>query len=177
MARRLVFDPTAGQAFVDQWQRYDYRLFQNGFVHRVDDTQGLSKAAALLADLGYLVHQTDASSWRTEHDLHDALAETMSFPDYYGRNLDALNDVLRDVAAFEYGSTPTATGTALLINSYDRVSEISPRLAYLVVDIFARQAQHAALLGHPMLCIVTTTAELGTVGAVGVSRHTPLAEG
>lgn len=29
--------------------------------------------------------------------IHDQLAETLHFPDYYGRNLDALYDCLTDV--------------------------------------------------------------------------------
>lgn len=173
MARRAVFDPTAGQAFVDQWQRFDYRLLQRGFVHRVDDAQSLRRAATLLSGLGYVVHEVDAGGWRVESDLHDALAAAMSFPGYYGRNLDAFNDVLRDVAEFAHGSDAASTGTALLIDGYDSVHDISPRLAHAVVDIFALRAQHAALLGHPLLCIVTSTADLGPVGAVGVSRDTP----
>lgn len=176
MPRRLLFDPTAGQAFVDQWLRYDYRLLQRGHVHRVDDTPSLRRAASLLIGLGYLVHRVDASDWRSESDLHDGLAAAMSFPGYYGRNLDAFNDVLCDVAEFRYGSDAASTGTALLIDGYDSVHDISPRLAHAVVDIFALRAQHAALLGHPLLCIVTSTADLGPVGAVGVSRDMPLDE-
>ena len=30
-------------------------------------------------------------------DLHRAFAETLDFPDYYGRNLDALHDCLTDM--------------------------------------------------------------------------------
>ncbi len=29
--------------------------------------------------------------------LHDTLAETLGFPDWYGRNLDALHDCLTDI--------------------------------------------------------------------------------
>lgn len=34
----------------------------------------------------------------TADDFHDAIAEVLAFPAYYGRNLDALNDCLGDVA-------------------------------------------------------------------------------
>lgn len=169
MARRLVFDPTAGQEFVDQWRRYDWRLLLLGHVHRVDDTASLDQAGAVLAELGYLVHRVDAGGLRTAHELHDALAAAMSFPAHYGRNLDALNDVLSDVAAYEYGSDPATTGTVLLLDGYDRVSDIDPWLAHAVVDIFACQARFAALLGHPMLCVAATMADLGAVGAMMVN--------
>ncbi len=34
----------------------------------------------------------------TVEGFHDAIAAALAFPAYYGRNLDALNDCLRDVA-------------------------------------------------------------------------------
>ena len=58
----------------------------------------------------HLVHHLDAATRRTEDDLHDALASALSFPGYYGRNLNALNDVLGDVAEYAYGSDPDTTG-------------------------------------------------------------------
>jgi hypothetical protein len=39
----------------------------------------------------------------TEHDLHRDIAAALSFPDYHGRNPDALNDCMRDVVSQEYG--------------------------------------------------------------------------
>ncbi|MBQ7519875.1 MAG: barstar family protein [Clostridia bacterium] len=41
--------------------------------------------------------QLSAASWRTSRDAHDALARALSFPDYYGHNLDALHDCLTDL--------------------------------------------------------------------------------
>lgn len=52
--------------------------------------------------------------------------------------------------------------------------EIDPRLAHEVVDIFASCARLGALLGHPMLCLVSTTADLGDVGGMRVHSATPL---
>ena len=40
----------------------------------------------------------DGAAIETREQLHDALARQLSFPDYYGRNLDALFDCLTDLA-------------------------------------------------------------------------------
>ena len=40
----------------------------------------------------------DGAAIKTREQLHDALARQLSFPDYYGRNLDALFDCLTDLA-------------------------------------------------------------------------------
>ena len=39
----------------------------------------------------------DGAAIETREQLHDALARQLSFPDYYGRNLDALFDCLTDL--------------------------------------------------------------------------------
>ncbi len=39
----------------------------------------------------------DASGIQSESDMHDAIANALQFPDYYGRNLDALYDCLTDI--------------------------------------------------------------------------------
>lgn len=40
----------------------------------------------------------DGSTIFTSPDLHDAISQVLSFPDWYGRNLDALYDCLTDIA-------------------------------------------------------------------------------
>lgn len=39
----------------------------------------------------------DGSAIFTSPDLHEALAAALSFPDYYGKNLDALYDCLTEI--------------------------------------------------------------------------------
>lgn len=39
----------------------------------------------------------DGAAITTISGLHDALSEALAFPDWYGRNLDALHDCLTDI--------------------------------------------------------------------------------
>ena len=41
--------------------------------------------------------EIDGSNIFTSPDLHKALAEALSFPEYYGNNLDALYDCLTEI--------------------------------------------------------------------------------
>lgn len=41
--------------------------------------------------------QLSAAKWLSPAQAHDALARSLAFPDYYGRNLDALHDCLTDL--------------------------------------------------------------------------------
>ena len=42
--------------------------------------------------------QLSALTWDTPEKAHDDLAKALSFPEYYGRNLDALHDCLTELA-------------------------------------------------------------------------------
>ena len=41
--------------------------------------------------------QLSAAQWATPRAAHEALKEALSFPDYYGHNLDALHDCLTEM--------------------------------------------------------------------------------
>jgi RNAse (barnase) inhibitor barstar len=44
----------------------------------------------------------DGSGIRTKAEMLDALAVTLDFPAYFGRNLDALNDLVNDLPPGEH---------------------------------------------------------------------------
>ena len=47
-------------------------------------------------------HVLDGRGIRTKSAMLDALAETLDFPDYFGHNLDALNDLVNDMPPGEH---------------------------------------------------------------------------
>lgn len=132
----------------------DFRLVSNTFVSMFFNADVLGATLEWLADHNYDVRSADASSWVEESDMHRDLAALLEFPDYYGRNLDALNDCLRDVAAADYGVRDGAQGLVLLLRNFDAFAASDRHCAQSLLDIFASQARSAALIGNRMMCLL-----------------------
>ena len=149
-----------------------FRLLANTPVTLFWRRSVLDETTQWLIAHGYQVTFLDASSWNTEDDLHREVAEALNFPGYYGRNLDALNDCMRDVVNHDYGWGAESTGLALVFAGYDAFSRNCPRAAQVVLDIMADQSRSAALFGRRLMCLVQTNdPRIGfdPVGAVPVS--------
>jgi len=144
-----AFDPET-----DLGQDRAFRLLINTSVTLFWRRQILEETTAWLNAHGYQVTQIDAAHWSTEHDLHRDIAAALSFPDYYGHNLDALNDCMRDVVSQDYGWAPNTTGLALVFTGYDAFAAHCPRAAQVVLDITADHSRTAALFGHHLMCLV-----------------------
>ncbi|WTB19983.1 barstar family protein (plasmid) [Streptomyces sp. NBC_00829] len=108
-----------------------------------------------MEELGFRVVRLAAGEWTTELDMHRAFATALHFPDYYGHNLDALNDCLGDVACYGgYDDSPEGTGLVLSLTDYDRFAAACPRAAQTVLDIIADRARHAAVLQRRFFSLV-----------------------
>ncbi|MFE6888223.1 barstar family protein [Streptomyces sp. NPDC057694] len=115
----------------------------------------LTKAVQHLENRGFRVVHLEAHAWATERDMHQAVAAALQFPDYYGHNLDALNDCLGDVACFgPYDETAEGIGLVLCLTDYDRFAAASPSAAQIVLDIIADQARRAAVVQRRFFALV-----------------------
>jgi hypothetical protein len=138
----------------DLWQRLDWMLLQNGNVHHCAAPEILRSALDTLEGLGYKSFSADAGTWPNADTMHDSLAATLDFPDYYGHNLAALDDVLQDVAAFERASDEASQGTVLGLFGFPQFLAREPEVAHALLDIWANEARMALVLDHPMLLLV-----------------------
>jgi RNAse (barnase) inhibitor barstar len=132
----------------------DFRLVGGSFVTMFWHPVVLQETTGWLKDHGYHVTTLDASGWTLPPDMHRELAAALEFPDYYGHNLAALNDCMRDVAAGDYGAPADATGLVLVLMNFDTFAASNRPSAQALLDIFALQARNAALFGHRMICLV-----------------------
>jgi hypothetical protein len=132
----------------------DWGLFQSGFVHLYWKPEILDATLGWFEKQGYEVTALDAAPWHSETDMHDDIAAALGFPDYYGKNLNALNDCLSNVADYSYGASADSMGTVLAIRRFDTLVGLDRRLAVLVASVFALQAATGALMGHRMILLL-----------------------
>ena len=59
------------------------------------------------------------------HEYVGNLVLALSFPDYYGRNLNAFDDCMRDVVTQDFGWAPDTTGLALAFTGYDAFAPLT----------------------------------------------------
>jgi hypothetical protein len=145
------FEPASRTSQDDDWV-----LLMNSPVHLFSGEEALAGTIGWLGQQGYHVIEIDTASWRQADNLHSGIARSMGFPEYYGRNLNALNDCLDDVAFYEYGARRESTGTVVVLRGFEQFARSNHDLAWALLDIYARVARRALLIGHRMLCLVQT---------------------
>jgi RNAse (barnase) inhibitor barstar len=63
-------------------------------VRRHVDSTAFEAEIAQLESEGFVVNRFDCAEWADEAGMHRDLQAKLPLPDYYGRNLDAMNDSL-----------------------------------------------------------------------------------
>lgn len=131
----------------------------------------LSRTVEALRKLGYWIVEADASRWDAAA-MFEAVARALDFPEYFGNNLDALNDCLSDVAEGQYGWPREAAGLAVVLRRFDAFWTRERDLAQALVDIAVRQSRYGLLFGHriPWLLQVSDI----PVALDPVGRETPM---
>jgi RNAse (barnase) inhibitor barstar len=136
-------------------QRRDWVILRDGGVALYWRPEVLKADLDWLELNEYNIVEFDSSKWKSEEQMHDALRSGLSFPYYYGKNLDSLNDCLSDI------DVPDNGGLALVFHHHDQFAKIDETVgasgvgpAQAVLHIFAGAVRYHMLLGRRLLILV-----------------------
>ena len=132
----------------EDFQRLDWDLLQNGAVSLYFQPQVLAADVDWLKDHEYRVDTFDCSLWVDQSEMHQAFAYQLEFPNYYGRNLDALNDCMSDLEIRDH------SGRALVFNRYDSFAAKFPHVAWSVLNIMESNSRNLLLFGKRLIILV-----------------------
>jgi RNAse (barnase) inhibitor barstar len=134
----------------------DYTILRDGSIALYRRADFLEEDVNWLRSNGYKIVSFDCSGWHSEEHMHDSLEKALSFPSYYGRNLDALDECMcEDV------EVPDTDGLVLVLRHYDRYSNGSDAthgsersVAEIMLHIFAKASRSYMLTGRRLLSLV-----------------------
>ncbi len=130
------------------------------FPEGIERVQLYHRSRFLLDDIarcraaGWSVIEFHTEGWVDSATMHDDLAEGLGLPPYYGRNLDALNDVLGEVSAGRFGFPADAAGGALVLHRFEGLVGAKPGLAEALVDVVSIATVRAVEHGWPLAVMI-----------------------
>ncbi|HET6981835.1 MAG TPA: barstar family protein, partial [Myxococcaceae bacterium] len=128
--------------------RLDYQLLRDGPISSYFDRRILAEDLVWLRQQGYAVDILDAGSWSSAEVALDALAATLEFPEYFGRNLDALNDCLSELPI------PDESGRVVVLEGFDQLYASKPEWSWNLLDVFAGQSRSHLLFGKRLIVLL-----------------------
>jgi hypothetical protein len=149
----------------DSFARVDWPLFQNGPIVLYHRQEILDADLTWLGGHEYVIDRLDCRRWSDEQHALAALAERLRFPDYFGGNLNALADCLRDLHVPE-------AGRAVVLGGFDQPAKLMPDVASAILDIFASASRTHLLFCRKLIVLVQSDdpgVSFGPVGATPVT--------
>jgi len=143
----------------DEWQRLDWQILQNGWASLYCQQNILNKDLDWLKNEKYNIVDLDCTKWTDTNQIHKHLKKQLDFPDYYGENLNALNDCLSDLEINEPG----------LVIVFRHFQSVEKDIAHGLIDIFARNSRLHNLFGKRLLTLVQVDNPSYQIDPVGSS--------
>ena|SRR5882762_5421297 len=134
----------------------DYRILRDGGISLYRNPRYLEEDLQWLQRSLYRCHSIDCTTWISKEAMHDSLRDAFSFPEYYGKNLDAFRDCMSDL------DVPDEGGVVIVLMSYD---EYASSLGYvsifsgvseaqIILDILVETSRYMLLTGKRLITLV-----------------------
>jgi RNAse (barnase) inhibitor barstar len=124
------------------------RLLQNGCVVLYHNSFLMEEHANQLVSSGWKYKEAYIAETGQLEEFFDQIALALEFPDYFGRNMNALNDCLSDIVF------PESRRLAVGLERFDIFASRDMSLANTVLDIFAGLERHCLMRNERILFLV-----------------------
>jgi RNAse (barnase) inhibitor barstar len=139
LLKRTVFRDTP-----DLNERPDWQILQNGWSALYLKPSILDAELVWFRSEGFQIAEMDCENFSSEKEFHAQLKVGLKFPDYYGRNMNALDDCLSDLTIKE-------PGFLMVYRHYD---SLSADFAYTVLEEFANASRLHMLFGRKLITLI-----------------------
>ncbi|SDK25907.1 Barstar, RNAse (barnase) inhibitor [Catalinimonas alkaloidigena] len=119
----------------------DIQLIQDSSIILYRNNGFLDEDLVTLSKLNYHIIDINVAKWNIKH-VHKHLKEALGFPGYYGENLNAFNDCLRDLYDTRF------RGLVLVFRRFDNLTDQSRSFCEALLDIIAHTSRNWSLTGY-----------------------------
>ena len=148
----------------DNEQLLETRLLQNGCVVLYHNPFLLETHSGLLVRQGWQFKEISVANTGTEDEFYDQVSLALDFPSYFGRNLDAFRDCVRDIAF------PANGHLALGLTRFDLIAMHNNKFAHVVLDICAEAERSWLMEGKRVLFLVQSSDPDLTFPPIGATK-------
>ena len=125
----------------------DIEILKNGPISKYFRNGVLNEDLVWFSDNNYEIIEMNVRNWNSKN-AHRNLKIALSFPEYYGENLDAFNDCLGDMYNKRY------KGLVLVFRRYDNFVEEDRGFAEGIIDIIANESRIWLLTGQKLFGLI-----------------------
>ena len=122
----------------------DLGIIGKGFISLYYNENVLNYDIDLLKIKKFKIIEFDGNFISNKNELHFDLQDKLNFPDYYGKNFDALNDCLIDYEIDEKG----------VVIVFRHLNNLDLKTIHILLDVFANQARRKFAIGAKLLILV-----------------------
>ena len=138
--------------------RLDWSILQDSWISRYWQISILEEDLMWFEKENYRVVDFDCKTWDDSRVMHAQLKLKLTFPDYYGENLDALRDCLSELSINERG----------LVLVFRHMDTINKQTARVILDIVADTSRRHMLFGDRMITLAQFDQQDYEVDSVGL---------
>jgi RNAse (barnase) inhibitor barstar len=137
--------------------RLDWVILQNGWSSLYCNHGILEADLTWFRSAEFKIIEVNCSDWHNPGSIHRSLKRELSFPDYYGNNLSALNDCLSDMEI-------SGEGLVVVLRDFDMAAQ---EICQKIADIFANNSRRHILFGRKLILLIQVSSRDFSLATVG----------